>query len=104
VTTSPLRVRVSLAVAGACITAVGLYAVLRMAQALLFKEPNPATVIWSAHAGYLWRAWTVGYAGVMAGFFAFAASGKDDLRVSRGLEVALYLASALIVIQGLFVP
>jgi hypothetical protein len=101
---APLRIRLSLAVQAACVTAVGLYGVLRIVQSFLFKEPNPATVIWSAHAGYLWRTWTVGYAGIMAGFLAFAASKVDDARVSRGLVVALYVAGALIVFQGLFVP
>ena len=73
VTPSP-RVRVALALQGACIATVALYAVLRLVQALLYPEPNPATVIWSAHAGYLWRAWTVAYAGAMAGFATFAAA------------------------------
>jgi hypothetical protein len=98
------RLRLSFAFQGACVVAVGLYAALRLVQALLFKEPNPATVIWSAHAGYFWRAWTVSYAGVMAGFVAFAAAKDHDEEVCRWLGVALYAASALIVLQGLFVP
>jgi hypothetical protein len=99
-----LRVRASLAVSGACVAAVGLYAVLRGVQAILFKEPNPATVIWSAHAGYLWRVWTVCYGGVMAGFLVFAASKQNADRVGRALVVALYVASGLILAQGLLVP
>jgi hypothetical protein len=103
VTTSP-RVRLALALAGACIATVGLYAVLRLVQALLYKEPNPATVIWSAHAGYFWRVWTVAYAGAMAGFATFAAAKKHEALVSRVLVVGLSVASGLIVLQGLFVP
>jgi hypothetical protein len=102
--TPPLRVRLALAVQGACVMTVALYAILRLVQALLFKEPNPATVIWSAHAGYFWRAWTVAYAGTMTGFAAFAAAKRHEARVCRALLWALYGATALIVAQGLFVP
>jgi hypothetical protein len=101
---SSLWMRLSLALQGACVTAVGLYAVLRFVQSILFNEPNPATVIWSAHAGYLWRSWTVAYAGIMAGFLVFAASGRDEVRVSESLRIALYVAGGLIFAQGLFVP
>jgi hypothetical protein len=99
-----LRARMALAFQGACVTAVALYAVLRLVQSLLFSEPNPATVIWSAHAGYFWRAWTVSYAGIMACFVAFAAAKRYEVLVCRGLQVALYVASALILLQGLLVP
>jgi hypothetical protein len=103
VTPSP-RVRVALALQGACIATVALYAVLRLVQALLYPEPNPATVIWSAHAGYLWRAWTVAYAGAMAGFATFAAAKKHEALVCRVLLGGLSVAAGLIVVQGLFVP
>jgi|HubBroStandDraft_1064217.scaffolds.fasta_scaffold555890_2 choline-glycine betaine transporter len=99
-----IRIRLALAFQGACVAAVGLYAILRMVQSMLFKEPNPATVIWSAHAGYFWRAWTVSYAGVMAGFIAFTAAKQHEDRVCRGLNAALLVAGALILYQGLFVP
>jgi hypothetical protein len=99
-----LRVRLTLGFEAACLTAVALYGVLRCVQSVLFNEPNPATVIWSAHAGYLWRSWTVSYAGVMAGFLAFAAAKKHDLQVARALLWGLYVAGALILLQGLFVP
>jgi len=99
-----VRARLALAFQGACVTAVGLYAVLRMAQKALWSEPNPATILWSAHAGYFWRVWTVSYAGVMAGFVAFAAAKRHEAEVCRGLRWALYVAGLLIVFQGLFVP
>jgi len=96
--------RLLLAFQASCVAAAGLYAILRVLQSLLFQEPNPATVIWSAHAGYFWRAWTVSYAGVMVGFVVFAAAKRHEAEVCRALRVALYVASGLILVQGLWVP
>jgi hypothetical protein len=96
--------RLAMAGIAACLAAVALYALLRIAQFYVFPEPNPATVIWSAHAGYFWRSWTVAYAGGMAGFFGYAASARHAERVARLLVVGLTVASVLIAVQGLFVP
>ncbi len=96
--------RLALAFQAGCVVAVGLYAVVRLIQAVLYKEPNPATVIWSAHAGYFWRVWTVCYAGVMAGFLAFAAARDREALVCRTILRGLYAAALLIVLQGLLVP
>jgi hypothetical protein len=99
-----LRERLALGLMGAGVVAVGLYAVLRFVQFYLFPDPNPAMVIWSAHAGYFWRAWTVAYAGGMAGMAAFAAAGRDRARVARALLPALTVASVLIALQGALLP
>jgi hypothetical protein len=99
-----VRVRVAVGLMSACVTAVALYALLRILQFFVFPEPNPALVIWSAHAGYFWRVWTVAYLGGMAGFLAFAASVRDAARVVRALLSGLTVAAALIAVQGVFVP
>jgi hypothetical protein len=96
--------RVALGFTAACVVAVGLYGVLRVVQFFLFPDPNPALVIWSAHAGYFWRIWTVGYAGGMAGLFAFFAARRDPARVVRVLLPALTIAAVIIFAQGVFVP
>jgi len=98
------RSKLALGFIAACISAVGLYAFLRIVQAHLFAEANPATVIWSAHAGYYWRCWTVAYAGTMVGFAAYGAAGKHPEQVVRWLGHALTVAVALMVYQGVFVP
>ena len=77
---------------------------MRIVQAHLFPEANPATIIWSAHAGYFWRAWTVAYAGAMGGFAAFAAARRSPVRAARALRGAVVVASLIILYQGLFVP
>jgi hypothetical protein len=96
--------RLLLSLQGGAIVAVGLYALIRLVQAILIKEPNPATVIWSAHAGYLWRVWTACYAGGMAAFLAFAASKAHERALCKVLLWGLYAAGGLLVAQGLLVP
>lgn len=102
--TAPRRTRLCLAASAACVVAVALYALLRVLQFYVFPEPNPALVIWSAHAGYFWRSWTVAYAGGMAGFWAYAAGARSADRVARVLVHALTVAAVLIVLQGTLIP
>ena len=97
-------IRASLAAIAACVTAVFLYAAVRGLQLVLFPDPNPATVIWSAHAGYFWRAWIVAYAGGMAAMVAWIFAGRDPARVARALVRALTFAALAIAIQGVFLP
>jgi hypothetical protein len=101
-TARPLRL--VLAFITACLSAVFLYALLRCVQASLFPEPNPATVIWSAHAGYFWRCWTVVYAGAMTGFFTYGAATRYPERVARGLVHGLTVALVAIALQGVLLP
>ena len=97
-------IRLALSAMAGCVAAVALYALLRGVQLLLFREPNPATVIWSAHAGYFWRALIVSYAGGMASFVAWLAAGRAPERVARALVHALAAAAALILLQGVLLP
>jgi hypothetical protein len=84
--------------------AVGAYAAVRAIQFFLYPDPNPATLVWSAHAGYFWRAWTVGYAGGMATFIAFPLVRGDLARSARALVPAVGVATALLALQALFFP
>ena len=100
----PASVRLGLAVMAACTTAVALYAVLRVAQALIFTEPDPALVIWSEHAGFFWRALTVGYVGGMVGFMTWLASARSSGQVAAVLARAVPIAATLLAAQGVLVP
>ncbi len=93
-----------LAIAAGSVGAVALYAALRLIQAQLFPEADPATVIWSAHAGHFGRCWTAAYAGALVGFAAYAAGRRTPDRVARALLRALPVAMGLIVAQGVLVP
>lgn len=97
-------VRLALAAVATCTAAVALYAALRIAQKLLFPEPDPALVLWSEHAGYYWRAWTALYAGGMAGFVAYVASGRDAARTARVLASSVVASAILVAAQGVLVP
>ena len=103
-TSEPKAVRLSLAVVAACTTATALYATLRVAQALLLEEADPATVIWSEHAGYFWRALTVGYVGGMIAFLTWVASARSAPRVAEVLARAVPVAASLLLAQAILVP
>jgi hypothetical protein len=100
----PATVRLGLALVAACTTAAGIYALVRVTQALIFQEPDPALVIWSEHAGFFWRALTAGYAGGMVGFMTWLASARHPGRVAFVLTRAVPAAAALLAAQGLLVP
>ena len=100
----PAVVRAALALVAACTTAAALYAILRIVQALIFPEPNPALVIWSEHAGFFWRVWTVFYLGGMSAFLTWLASLRHAGRVASILAAALPAAALLLAAQGLLVP
>ena len=87
-----------------CAVSVAAYAVVRAIQFFLYPDPNPATLVWSAHAGYFWRAWTVGYAGGIAAFVAFLiVRGRPEPAV-RALGPAIAVATALLLLQVAFLP
>ena len=88
---------------GAVVT-VGLYGVVRAIQFMAFPDPNPATIVWSAHAGYFWRIWCVAYAGGAVAFVAYVLARRDPERVARALLPAVTVAAVIIAAQGLLLP
>ena len=84
-------------------SAVVVYAVVRVAQAFLFADPNPALVIQSTHHGYFWRAWIAIYAG---GFVALAITllARDTHALAKTTLKALPWAAAIGVTQAVLVP
>jgi hypothetical protein len=98
------RVRGGLALVAGCTAAMALYAIVRVAQALIFDEPDPALVIWSEHAGFFWRTWTVGYMGGMAALLTWMLAGRDAPRVAALLVRALPIAAAALAAQAILVP
>jgi hypothetical protein len=101
---APWTVRLALSLVATSTAATALYAALRVAQALLFREANPATVLWSEHAAFFWRAWTAVYVGGMGGLLTFAASARSAPRVASLLARALPFAAALLGVQALLCP
>jgi hypothetical protein len=93
--------RSALAIATACTAAALLYSVLRIVQALVLPEPDPATVLWSEHSGFFWRVWTCAY---VAGAVALVARRFAGERVARLLARAIVPVAVLVVVQAIFVP
>jgi hypothetical protein len=101
-----MTARLALAGIAAALASAAFYAALRVGQALVGNEPDPALIIWSPHAGFFWRAWTAAYFGVMAGFVVFVVAARTLAldRVARALSVAVVVVALLVAAQGLFVP
>ncbi|MCL2776419.1 MAG: hypothetical protein FWD73_00335 [Polyangiaceae bacterium] len=97
-------IRVALAGIAALTATSALYSALRMGQALVFREPDPALVLYSAHAGYFWRAWTAAYLGIMVGFGAWVDSRANTARQARWLAKAIPAAATLAFAQSLAWP
>jgi choline-glycine betaine transporter len=98
------KVAVATSIAWGLVVSIGAYAIVRALQRFLLRDPNPATLVWSAHAGFFWRAWTVAYAGGIASFVAFVAGRGRTESAARALAPAVLVAAALIALQSLFLP
>ncbi len=98
------RVQGALSLAWGLVVAAAAYAILRSVQVLRAPEPNPAVVVWSAHAGFFWRAWTAGYIGGMTAVLV-AFVGRGRLEATAGaLAPATLVAATLLALTSLFFP
>jgi hypothetical protein len=100
---SPAIATGAVSIAWGLVVTVGSYAVVRAVQHFVFTEPNPATLVWSAHAGFFWRGWTVAYAGGMAAFALLVAPHRSGL-AARALATGVAIAASLLVLQAIFFP
>ncbi len=98
------RHRLALAAAWALVVAVFSYGVLRVLQLRLFPEANPATIVYSAHAGYFWRIWIVLYTSGAAGFVVFWLAKTRSETVAKWLKTAVIISAATITLQSLLFP
>ncbi len=94
----------AISIAWGLVVAVGAYAVVRAIQKVVYPDPNPAALVWSAHAGFFWRVWTVGYLGGVAAFVTFVVARGRTSAAARTLPPAIAVATALLVLQTVFLP
>jgi hypothetical protein len=87
-----------------CLVSVGIYAAVRAIQFFVYPDPNPAALVWSAHAGYFWRCWTCAYAGVIAAFIAYLVVRPHPAGALRALAPAVAIAAGLLIVQVAFLP
>jgi hypothetical protein len=102
--TTTALVGASLSVAWGLVVAVAAYAIVRAVQFFLYPDPNPATLVWSAHAGFFWRAWTVSFAGGLAAFVASLLVRGRLAGAARALGPAIAASAALLALQSLLLP
>ena len=80
------------------------YAVLRAYDVLFRKEPNPATIVWSAHIAMFWRLGVGVYVAGMVAVLAYMAARANLARTIRVLCTAVVVAAVMIGFQGLLMP
>jgi hypothetical protein len=97
-------VAAGVAIAWGMATAVGAYALVRTVQFFLYPDPNPATLVWSAHAGFFWRSWTCAYAGAIAAFIAYVPTRRHLAASVRALGPAVAVVSVLLALQTAVFP
>jgi hypothetical protein len=95
---------VAVSIAWGMAISVGAYAVMRASQSLLSPDPNPTEVVWGIHAGYVWRVWTVTYAGGIAAFVVFLMARRRLEDWARALAYAMTIASVLLALQTALFP
>jgi hypothetical protein len=95
---------VSISACWGCLVAVGAYALVRALQFFVYPDPNPAALVWSAHAGFFWRCWTCVYAGAIASFVAYLVVRARPAASLRGLAPAIAIAAGLLVLQVVVWP
>jgi hypothetical protein len=100
---NPRLSRVLAAIIAGCESAVVVYAVVRVAQAFLVAEPNPALVGPSVHHGYFWRVWIAVYCGGFVGL-AIALFARETQLLAKTTLKALPWAAAIAITQAVLVP
>jgi hypothetical protein len=88
---------------GSCVSVAG-YGIVRAIQFFIYPDPNPATLVWSAHAGFFWRCWTCAYAGCLAALVVFVAARRDVRGAARSLVGAVVAAGIILSVQSAFFP
>jgi H+/Cl- antiporter ClcA len=94
----------AISVAWGLVVAVGAYAVVRAIQGIVYPDPDPAALVWSAHAGFFWRVWTVAYLGGVAAFVTFVVARGRTQAAARALAPAIAVAAGLLALQSALLP
>jgi hypothetical protein len=94
----------AISVAWGLVIAVGAYAIVRAIQKVVYPDPNPAALVWSVHAGFFWRVWTVAYLGGVAAFVTFVVARGRTRAAARALAPAIAIAAGLLALQSAFLP
>ena len=94
----------ALAAINALSSIVITYALFRAYDAFLRNEPNPATVIWSAHIAMFWRLGIGAYVAGMVAALVVVAGRRNFAATTRVTAALVPIAFALIAVQGALLP
>jgi hypothetical protein len=90
---------------GAVLLVPAAYAILRTFDVLVLPaEPNPASIVWSAHVAMFWRLNIAAFVAGMATPLLYIAAEADLPRTVRALLTGVVAVTAMIGIQGILLP
>ena len=88
----------------AILSVVATYALLRTYDVFFNREPNPATVIWSAHIAMFWRLGIGTYVGGMAAVMVYLLARPNLATAVRVTAVLVPIVGGMIALQGALLP
>ena len=94
----------AITIVNALLVVVACYASLRLFDVFFRHEPNPATVIWSAHIAMFWRIGIGSYAAALVAPVVWLIAKRDMDGTLRMTQRALGFVAALATLQGIFFP
>lgn len=98
------RVEAAVAAILALSSVTFLYAAVRVVQALLFPEPNPALVMWSTRIAMFWRIGVVVYASLLLVPMALRWARRDLAAACRAAAWAVPAAAVALAVQAAVFP
>lgn len=84
--------------------AVISYVAVRMIDAALFPEPNPAIVIWSDRSRFIWRALIAAYLGGAGVFGGFGLASRTPDKAIDWLERSIIGSGIALIVQAVGFP
>lgn len=96
--------RAASAVAFAAVGVVLAYALLRLAERVAFRQPNPAIVLWAERSAFGWRVALAVYLGLLGAPLGHALAREGRERASLWLGRAAALAGVALGLQLALAP
>jgi hypothetical protein len=88
----------------ALLSVIGTYALLRAYDALFKSEPNPATIVWSAHIAMFWRLAVGSYVAGLVIVLAYPMARWNLALTTRVTAALVPIVGAMIALQGALLP
>jgi hypothetical protein len=104
VTRASLAPRLLSALGAGAIVAAAAYSGLRLLDAALFPQANPASIVWSAQSAFAFRVAVAAHLGALGAFGAFALATSAPRTLARWLRAAIPLVAAFVALQAVLRP